>query len=174
MQDLTDGANLPATLPTPRAARDVQRKLLRAFNGAALGAVIGGALGYGLGAASAVGVDLIAAMFYGSTPVWLPQWGLCAAMGLIPAVPAGLLLGTFIILRSDRQRLESGAVLGLLVGIAYERLWMRSSTEPNLVSCAVVGSGLVGGLGLALILTAIRRHWKWWTRWETPALGTDS
>jgi hypothetical protein len=140
------------------------------LNGAALGAVIGGALGFGLGTVSAFVVDIIAATFYATVSMWTRQWALCGLMGFIPAVPTGLLLGTFIIIRNDRRRVISGAVLGLLVGMGYAKLWMGSAAVPNPVFCAILGSGLVGGLGLALILTAIRRHWKWWTRWEEGPL----
>jgi len=146
--------------------RQLQRKLLRAANGAAIGAIVGGMLGYGLGAVSAFVVDAIATTFFASTPTWSQQWTFCAGMGLVPAVPAGLLLGTSIIMRSDHQRLLVGSGLGLLVGMGYAKLWFGSSIEQSLVVSAIIGSGLVGGLVLTLILTAIRRYWKWWIRWE--------
>jgi hypothetical protein len=127
---------------------------------------MGGVLGGVLGAASAFIVDMIAATFYATPPVWSQRWDTCAFMGVIPAVPAGFLLGTFIIIRNDRRRLVNGSLLGLGVGILYARLWLGSATGADLVMSAIIGSGLIGGLTLALLLTAIRRRWQWWTRWE--------
>jgi len=149
-----------------KPGRQIQRKLLRALNGAVIGAAVGAFIGGGLGALSACVVDFSGARFFTAGDTWSNEWGLCAAMGVIPAVPAGFLLGTSVVVQDDRRRLLVGVIAGLLVGFVYAGLWSGALSLPPLVLGAIVISGLVGGLTLTLILTAIRRHWKWWTRWE--------
>jgi hypothetical protein len=167
----SESSEMQTAVNAPPPGKQLQRKLLRALNGAAIGAFVGGLLGYGLGAASAFVVDMIGATFFASPPTWSPQWSLCATMGLLPAVPAGFLLGTSIVLPDDLRRLLTGGMLGLVVGGAYAGLWAGAFYGQPLVLAAIVGSGLVGGLTLSALLTAIRRHWKWWTRWEEVPAG---
>jgi hypothetical protein len=94
---------------------------------------------------------------------WLREWRLCAMMGTVPAVPAGFLLGTAILIRSTRRRLIVGAVFGLAVGAVWAVVW-RFVGAPTIA--AILFSGVTGGLLLTLLQTWIRGRWGWWTRWE--------
>lgn len=171
---------MQTTVRSSPSYRQLQRKLLRALNGAALGAVVGGLLGAGLGAASSCLVDALGAKYLVDESNRLAEWTSCALAGMLPAVPVGGVLGTSIIIRKESRRLFIGLILGLMVGIAYACLWSVIQEPfwgdevvlvgPHLVTGAIVISGLAGGASLALILTAIRRHWPWWTRWEEEAL----
>ncbi|MCC2668494.1 MAG: hypothetical protein K0Q72_965, partial [Armatimonadetes bacterium] len=94
---------------------------------------------------------------------WLREWRLCGMMGTVPAVPAGFLLGTAILIRSTRRRLIVGAVFGLAVGAVWAVVW-RFVGAPTIA--AILFSGVTGGLLLTLLQTWIRGRGGWWTRWE--------
>lgn len=159
-------------------ARQIQRQLLRALNGAALGAVLGSLIGGALGGASAFFVDALSLILPVERTYCSQAWMICAVTGMLPAVPAGGLLGSSIIIRNESRRLRIGMIWGLFVGSAYALFWSGAVGGPQwlnnnlsigrypLVIGAIVISGPVGGLSLALILTVIRQRWKWWTRWE--------
>ena len=143
------------------------RKVLRALNGAGIGAVVGGLLGAFLAVASAVLVGMAPGIMISLTTL-SRDWPVYAILGAIPGVPAGFLLGTTIIIRNDRRRVIAGALFGLLIGGFYAMLWGGFLHDQPVVAGAIVVSGIVGGVVLTLLLTALRRRWGWWTRWEDP------
>ena len=154
------------------------RQALRALNGAGIGAVLGSLLGGLLGIVASFVVtllwlpwgDLAAPRFDN----WLPWGAMCGALGLIPGVPAGFLLGTAIIVRSNRTRAWIGALFGLAVGVAYTWLWIGMLRGRWDLIAATVISGMLGGVILTLVQGAIRRRWGWWTRWDEPQAFSSS
>jgi hypothetical protein len=152
--------------------------VLRALNGAGIGTVLGGLLGGLLGVVASLVVTLIGmAMgnFSGSTLSNSLHWAtLCGALGVIPGVPAGFLLGPAIIIRNHRARVLVGAVFGFAAGALYVWAWIAALRDQWILIAATVISGVLGGVILTLIQGAIRRRWNWWTRWEDHDLSSSA
>jgi hypothetical protein len=147
--------------------KHLNRKLLRAFTGAAMGFPLGGLLGYLLG-----GVFWLA--LWALTIQHTPQeqgtvpWSsaaLAAAFGIVPGAPGGFLIGSLSIIPDGRRRTTAAALLGLLAGIIYAMMWSGGFRSQPEVLGSIVASGLLGGLAMAGVLSLLRRR-KWWTRWE--------
>ncbi|MGV3719264.1 MAG: hypothetical protein ACO1SX_00010 [Actinomycetota bacterium] len=137
------------------------RKLLRAWNGALLGAVAGGVLGFTLGGASAFAVQLVT-----GNGRYADHWPFCAVYGMIPGIPAGLFIGSLLAIPDNRKRSIAAVLIGLGSGLSYAWLLRDSLAHDAGVRIAMAASGLVGGAVMAASLRGIRRRWKWWSRWE--------
>ena len=153
--------------------QNVWRKVLRALNGAGIGAVAGGVLGASLAVLSALIVGMAPGIEINLVAL-SRDWLVYATLGAVPGTPTGLLLGTTIIIRSDRKRVLTGTVVGLLVGVAYAEYWRNMLRDQWVVLSSIWISGAIGGAVLALMLTAIRYRWGWWTRWEDQDLSSSA
>lgn len=145
--------------------KHVIRLGLRALNGSALCGLVGGLLGGILASASALILSLLQGTLTQSTN-WWPSLAITSIYGVFPGVPGGALIGMAIVIRNDRKRLLVTMVTGLLTGIAYAALLFDTFYRHVAILACIVSCGLVGGLLMAPFLRLLRRHWKWWTRWE--------
>ena len=136
--------------------RSLQRTLLRAGNGAAVGALLGlgsGALllpGFSAFVPDSDLLDLIATGVLG---------GCLGACG-------GLLIGITVIIRDDRRRHCVGTGIGFGLGLLLGLPLFAYAPWAGGYALAVMWSGLIGGYAVSVCLSLVRKRWRWWTRWE--------
>jgi hypothetical protein len=121
-----------------------KRVVLRAFNGAGLGALLGGLIG----------------------AAWCALTVGLAPHSILPGIFGGFWVGMTVVVRDERRGVLTGMLVGGGVGLVYALVLGINLSWTLFFALLTVPSGCVGGLVLSALMRAIRARWGWWTRWE--------